>query len=125
MSNLKQIPPASKADVIIYKPYYEDIKLLILPYAIGLYQQGRLEGERKIEGGENIPFVATWFVSKLPSQMTSCRLQFDRQAELSYELTILNSEFIEYLMEVIIKFKEESSTDFPQIFYKKLLRIDE
>jgi hypothetical protein len=90
-----------------------------------LYQQGRLEGQRRIEGGEGITFAASWYVSKLPSELTRCRIQFDGQAELSYEMTILNAEFIDYLIEVINIKKDTKVVDFPQSFYRKLLKIDD
>jgi hypothetical protein len=124
MSIIEEIKPAGKADVIIYVPYYSKNKHNWLPHAIALYRQASLEGIRQIEGGEPIPFVATWYVSKLPSELTRCRLQFDGQAELSYEVTLSNSEFIDYLIDVIINFKRSKITDFPSVFYRKLLRFD-
>ena len=124
MVSIDKLQPASKADVVVYAPYYQRNKHSMLPYAITLYQQGSLEGNRSIEGGESIPFVATWYVSKLPSEMTRCRLQFDGQAELSYEVTMSNADFMDYLIEVVISFKRSRSTDFPRPFYRKLLRFD-
>ena len=124
MKTLEQLKPANKAQVAIYVPYYSKDKHRILPYAIYLYQQGLLEGQRQIEGGENIPFIATWFVSKLPAELTRCRIQFDGQADLNYAVTISNSEFIEYLIETIKDFQRSSSIDFPRAFYRKLLRSE-
>lgn len=124
MSTLEEIKPAGRADTIIYVPYYSKNKHPWLPQAISLYRQASLEGERQIEGGESIPFVATWYVSKLPSELTRCRMQFDGQAELSYEVTLSNSEFIDYLIDVIINFNRSKTTDFPQGFYRKLLRFE-
>lgn len=124
MSTIEELKPAGRADVIIYMPYYAKTKHDWLPYAISLYRQGSLEGNRIVEGGESIPFVASWYVSKLPSELTRCRLQFDGQAELSYEVTLSNSEFIDFLIDVIINFKRSHLTDFPSQFYRKLLRFD-
>lgn len=123
--SIEKLQPADKGAVSVFMPYYQGAKRNFLPLAISLYQQGSLEGHRRIEGGENIPFVATWFVSKLPSEITRCRLQFDSNADLSYEVTMSNSEFINYLIEVIMNFKRARLTDFTQGFYRKLLRIDE
>ncbi|MCP2730318.1 type IV pilus biogenesis protein EbsA [Limnofasciculus baicalensis] len=123
--SIEKLQPADKGAVAVFMPYYQGAKRNFLPLAISLYQQGSLEGYRRIEGGENIPFVATWFVSKLPSEITRCRLQFDSNADLSYEVTMSNSEFINYLIEVIMNFKRARLTDFTQSFYRKLLRIDE
>jgi hypothetical protein len=123
--SIEKLPPADKAAVGVYLPYYQGAKRNMLPYAISLYQEGSLEGQRRIEGGESIPFVASWFVSKLPSELTRCRLQFDGNAELSYEVTMANSEFMNYLIDVIQNFKRARLTDFSQAFYRKLLRIDE
>jgi hypothetical protein len=84
-----------------------------------------LEGKRRIEAGDGISLAASWYVSKLPSELTRCRVQFEGQAELSYEITILNSEFIDYLIDLIFIFRESKEVDFPQAFYRKLLRFDE
>lgn len=123
--SIEKLKPADKGAVGIYVPYYQGNKRNLLPIAISLYQQGSLEGRRHIEGGDSIPFVATWFVSNLPSELTRCRLQFDGNADLSYELTMQNSEFVNYLIEVIMNFKRSRITDFSKTFYRKLLRIDE
>jgi hypothetical protein len=123
--SIEQLKPAEQGAVAVYMPYYQGAKRNMLPLAISLYQQGELEGQRKIEGGESIPFVATWYVSKLPSELTRCRLQFDGNAELSYDATMANSEFINYLIDIIMNYRRSRLTDFPQSFYRKLLRIDE
>ncbi|NEO75326.1 MULTISPECIES: type IV pilus biogenesis protein EbsA [Moorena] len=123
--SIEKLKPADKGAVGIYVPYYQGNKRNLLPIAISLYQQGSLEGRRQIEGGDSIPFVASWFVSNLPSELTRCRLQFDGNADLSYELTMQNSEFVNYLIEVIMNFKRSRITDFSKAFYRKLLRIDE
>jgi hypothetical protein len=128
MSTIENLQPVSKADTLIYKPYYTKYskdEQDILPYALSLYQQGFLEGERYIESGENIPFVATWYVSKLPADLTRCRLQFAEDAELSYEVNMTNSEFIAYLIQLIKKSKNSRKPDFSQNFYRKLFRVDE
>jgi hypothetical protein len=124
MSTIEELKPAGRGDVVIYTPYYAKNKHNWLPYAISLYRLGALEGDRTVEGGEDVPFVASWYVSKLPSELTRCRLQFDGQAELSYEVTLSNSEFIDYLIDVIINFKRSKLTDFPREFYRKLLRFE-
>ncbi|NJL00322.1 MAG: hypothetical protein HC838_11985 [Spirulinaceae cyanobacterium RM2_2_10] len=123
--SLDQIKPAAKADAMMYVPYFQGQKRQLLPIAIGLYQQGSLEGERSIEGGESIPFVATWYVSKLPADLTLCRLQFDGNAELSYEMNMQNSEFVDYLIEAIMSYRRTRIADFSRAFYRKLLRIEE
>jgi len=109
----------------VYTPYYQGRKRNALPFAISLYQRGNLEGNRNIEGGESIPFVATWNVSSLPADLTRCRIQFDGNAELSYEMTLANFEFIDFLIDVIFNVKASRITDFSQPFYRKLLRLDD
>ena len=123
--SLDQLQPAEQALVGIYGPYCQGAKRSFLPQAISLYQKGALEGVRKIEGGDSIPFIATWYVTKLPAELTRCRLQFDGNAELSYEVMMANSEFINYLIEVIERFRRSRETDFSQGFYRRLLRLDE
>ena len=83
-----------------------------------------MEGERKIEGGESILFLATWFVSTLPADMTRCQIQFDGNADLTYELELVNHMFVDFLIEVMMNYKRSQVTDFPQAFYRKLLRLD-
>lgn len=125
MSNIEKLQPANRADTLMYQPYYGKEEHEILPYALSLYQQGYLEGERIIEGKTNIPLVATWSVSRLPAEMTRCRIQFEGSADLSYEINLSNSEFLEYLITLIKNFKQSRQTDFSQKFYRKLLRLDE
>ena len=120
-----ELKPANQADVIVYTPYYQGVKKEVLPLAIGVYQKGNLQGERSIEGGHSIPFVATWTVSKLPSDLTICSLQFDGNADLGYEISMINSEFINYLIEVVRGYQASTAIDFSQEFYRRLLRIDE
>ncbi|BAU41141.1 MULTISPECIES: type IV pilus biogenesis protein EbsA [Cyanophyceae] len=123
--SIETLQPANPRDVNVYAPYYQGRKRNALPLAISLYQKGSLEGSRKIEGGESIPFVASWSVSSLPADLTRCRMQFDGNAELSYEVTLANFEFVDFLIDVIFYFKSNRIADFSQGFYRKLLRLDE
>ncbi|GAB4462937.1 type IV pilus biogenesis protein EbsA [Thermoleptolyngbya sp. M55_K2018_002] len=123
--SIETLQPANPRDVNVYAPYYQGRKRNALPLAISLYQKGSLEGSRKIEGGESIPFVASWSVSSLPADLTRCRMQFDGNAELSYEVTLANFEFVDFLIDVIFYFKSNRMADFSQGFYRKLLRLDE
>jgi hypothetical protein len=123
--SLDQLQPAEPALVGIYGPYCQGAKRSFLPQAISLYQKGALEGVRKIEGGDSIPFIATWYVTKLPAELTRCRLQFDGNADFSYEITLENSKFINYLIDVITTFKTSKYIDFSQEFYRKLLHMDD
>ncbi|MDZ8054217.1 MAG: type IV pilus biogenesis protein EbsA [Aulosira sp. ZfuVER01] len=123
--SIEQLQPASQQQASVYLPYIQGARRNFLPYAISLYQKGVLEGHRKIEASENIPFVATWNVASLPSDLTRCRMQFDGDAELSYEIMMASSEFITYLIELMDNYKRHRLTDFSQAFYRKLLRIDE
>lgn len=124
MSSIEKLKPCDQNDLEMYEPFYDRQEQDILPYALSLYQQGYLEGERVIEGQENIPFVAIWYVSSLPYEMTRCRIQFQGNAELSYEVNLSNSEFIGYLILLIRDFKKFRQTDFCQKFYRKLLRLE-
>lgn len=126
--SLDQLQPAPASQVGVYVPYYpQTTKKQLLPFAISLYQKGVLEGKRKIEGGESIPFVATWNVSTLPADLTRCRIQFDGNSELSYELMLANFEFVDFLIEVIMTYRRTRAqiSDFSQAFYRKLLRLDD
>ncbi|MDX2096877.1 MAG: hypothetical protein SFW36_03805 [Leptolyngbyaceae cyanobacterium bins.59] len=123
--SIQELQPADNRDVGVYMPYYQGNKRTMLPLAISLYQKGMLEGQRKIEGGESVPFVVTWSVSKLPADLTRCRMQFDGDAELSYEVMMANFEFVDFLIDVILTFKRARLVDFSQGFYRKLLRVDD
>lgn len=125
MTLIDLLEPASQEQVLVYQPYYPKDKHSELPYALSLYSQGYVEGTRQIEGGEAIPFVASWHVSQLPAELSRCRLQFDGQAELNYEMTILNAEFIDFLIDAIKISKQSDALDFPQGFYRKLLKYEE
>ncbi len=123
---IDKLQPAPSQQVNVYAPYYQQQgKKAVLPYAISLYQQSSLEGERRIEGGQSIPFVASWTVSSLPADLTRCRLQFDGNSELSYELMLANFEFVDFLIDVIMNFKRGRFTDFSQAFYKRLMRYED
>ncbi|AFY31887.1 type IV pilus biogenesis protein EbsA [Calothrix sp. PCC 7507] len=122
---IEQLQPATQQQASVYLPYIQGNRRNFLPYAISLYQKGVLEGHRKIESGDNIPFVASWNVATLPSDLTRCRLQFDAEADLSYEVMMASFEFITFLIELMENYKRYRLTDFSQAFYRKLLRVDE
>lgn len=123
--SFEQLQPATQQQASVYLPYIQGTKRNLLPYAISLYQKGVLEGKRKIEASDHIPFVATWNVATLPSDLTRCRMQFDGNAELSYEVMMASFEFISFLIELMENYKRYRLTDFSPTFYRKLLKIDE
>lgn len=124
--SIEKLQPAPTQQVGVYVPYYPQAgKKQLLPFAISLYQKGALEGQRKIEGAESIPFIATWNISTLPADLCRCRIQFDGNAELSYEVMMANFEFVDFLIEVITNFKRNRLADFSQAFYRKLLRLED
>jgi hypothetical protein len=122
---LSSLQPAPNRDVTMYLPYYQGTKRDLLPLAMSLYQLGNFEGERGIEGGANIPFVTTWSVSALPADLTRCRIQFNSDADLTYEVTLTNFEYIGFLIDVLTNYKRSSMADFPKPFYRKLLKLDD
>jgi hypothetical protein len=123
--SIDKLQPAPQQSLAVYMPYYQGNKRQMLPYAISLYKEGVLEGERKIEGGSSIPFVATWNVAILPADLTRCQMRFDGNAELSYEVTMACFEFVNFLIEVLMAYKGTRAVDFSKSFYRKLLRLDE
>ncbi|MBD2386347.1 type IV pilus biogenesis protein EbsA [Cylindrospermum sp. FACHB-282] len=123
--SIEQLQPVTQQQASVYLPYTQGTKRNFLPLAISLYQKGVLEGHRKIEASEHIPFVATWNVATLPSDLTRCRMQFDGNADLSYEVMLASFEFINCLIELMENYKRYRNTDFSQAFYRKLLRVDE
>jgi hypothetical protein len=124
--SIEKLQPAPSQHVGVYVPYYPNAsKKQLLPFAISLYQKGALEGERKIEGAASIPFIASWNVSTLPADLCRCRIQFDGNAELSYEIMMASFEFVDFLIELIMNFRRSRLTDFSQPFYRKLLKLDD
>jgi hypothetical protein len=110
--------------VTAYVPYYrEQAKREIIPFAVNLYESELLEGERQVEGGASVPFVATWRGSGLPSEAGLIIVTFDNNPELRYEVVMNNSEFVGYLIDIIIAYRNKNTIDFPKIFYSKLFRI--
>ena len=119
-----ELKQASPQEVSIYIPYYkESNKRTALPYAISLYKQAELAGERHIEGSSPISFVAVWRVANLPSDITLCRVTFAGDDDMSYEMTLENSEFMGYLIEVVASIRDKNSIDVPQVLFSKLFRL--
>ncbi|MGF1493124.1 MAG: type IV pilus biogenesis protein EbsA [Microcoleaceae cyanobacterium] len=121
---IAQLKAADRREVGVYLPYYDEKLRKYIPHSISLYKEKNLEGAREIDGGEDIPFVATWSVSSLPADLTHCRVQFDGNADLNYAVTLQNYEFLRYLIEVLQNFGRNRVIDFSQEFYKKLLQVD-
>ena len=122
--SISQLKPAEKGEIAVYAPYYPEKRRKYLGHAISLYKQKSLEGERNIEGGENIPFVITWNVSILPADITRCRMQFDGNQELSYEVMMSTYELVDVLIDVLLNYHRARIIDFPKSFYRKLLRYE-
>ncbi|MCL2926765.1 MAG: hypothetical protein O4861_02170 [Trichodesmium sp. St16_bin4-tuft] len=122
--SINQLKPADKGEIAVYSPYYPEKRRKYLGHAISLYKQKSLEGARSIEGNENIPFIITWNVSTLPTDITRFRMQFNGNQELSYELTMANYEFIDFLIDVLLNYNRTRTIDFSQSFYGKLLRYE-
>lgn len=120
-----KIDPASNAEVAVYAPYYGAARRPLLPLAVGLYKKASFEGLRPIEGDPPVPFIASWIVSPLPSDQTICQVQFNREAEQSYELQLSNYEFIDFLIDVVIQINRGQDPDFTMVFYKKLMRRED
>ncbi|MCM1982679.1 type IV pilus biogenesis protein EbsA [Lyngbya confervoides] len=124
-SILDDLKPVHQREVNVYLPYYQDAQRTMLPLGIALYQQGNLEGARRIEDGEDIPFLATWNISLLPADLTRCRVKFENDSDLTYEMTLTNFEYIGFLIELLTQFRRTRVADFPKGFYRKLLKLDE
>lgn len=122
---INDLKPVSQREVNVYLPYYQNAQRNLLPLGIALYQQGNLEGQRAIEGGDNIPFLATWNTSILPADLTRCRIKFNDDSDLTYEMTITNFEFIGFLISLITNHQRSRVADFPKGFYRKLLKLDD
>jgi len=123
MASLEELAPARNDETVVYAPYYQGTKRKFLPYAVSLYHQGGVAGERPIEGDSSIPFEASWSVSQLPTERTRCRVRFARDPDLSYETTLSNAELIDCLIELIEGYRTKAVADFPQTFYQRLFDV--
>lgn len=123
--HLSTLQPAPSRDVSMYLPYYQGNRRDMLALAMSLYQHGNFEGARTIEGGDSIPFLATWSVLPLPADLTRCRLQFNGDADLSYEVTLTNFEFVGFLIDVLADYKRSKAANFSKTFYRKLLKLED
>ncbi len=116
---------AAPGEVAVYQPYYPVGRRQFLPPAVGLYKKGNFEGQRLIDGAEPVPFVASWIKSPLPSDLTIVNVQFNHDAELTYDLSITNSDFVDYLIEVLNVVQRGYEPDFNTSFYKRLMRRED
>lgn len=124
MTALDQLQPANPREVNIFAPYIRSEKRGLLPLGIALYRQGRLEGQRSIEGGENVDFLASWTIANLPADLSRCTVMFDHSPDLQYEISITTFELVDHLIDVIINYKKHRIADFSKGFYRKLLRFE-
>ncbi len=120
-----QLEPASPPEVALYQPYYAVARRQYLPLAVGLYKKGSLEGQRSIEGDKPVRFLASWPTSPLPSDLTVVQVMFDQDSDLSYQLSIANYEFVDYLIDVVALVQRGQPPDFSTAFYKKLMRYED
>lgn len=123
---LSQLQAAGKQEIMVFAPYYPQANRKdVLPYALSLYRSGNLEGERAIDGGENVPFAATWNAESIPAGLSRCQIQFNSDPELTYDMNMPAFEFVGYLIDLLIQHKRNQQIDFPQEFYRKLLNVQE
>jgi hypothetical protein len=122
-----ELKTASMQDIGMYGIYFSKQpanKKDNLPYGIALFQHGELQGERQIENSQPIPFQASWKPNSLPEAPVVCRVTFDNDADMIYELAIAKTTFfIGYLIDVVVLYKNKKVIDFPQEFYFELFRI--
>jgi hypothetical protein len=120
-----QLEPASPPEVALYQPYYAVARRQYLPLAVGLYKKGSLEGQRPIEGDKPVSFLASWPVSPLPSDLTAVQVIFDQDPELTYQVSLANYEFVDYLIDVVAAVQRGQPPNFTTAFYKKLMRYED
>ena len=127
MNFFDEIIPAQLDKVNLYAPYFmkSAARRSVLPKAITLYNKGGLAGHRAIEGGEKIPYAIDWVIQNLPGDLTRCTMMFDDNADLTYEVNLVNSELIGYLIDWLINIRDTNTPDFPQYFYYKLMKMEE
>ena len=127
MNLFDEIIPATADKVNLYAPYFmkSTAKRQVLPKAITLYQKGGLEGYRSIEGGEKIPYTTNWVIQNLPGDLTRCSMVFNENTDLTYDTNLMNAELIGFLIDWLINVRDTNTPDFPQYFYRKLMKIED
>jgi hypothetical protein len=127
MNLFDEIIPAQPDKVNLYAPYFmkSAARRNVLPKAITLYHKGGLGGYRAIEGGEKISYTMNWVVQNLPGDLTRCTMMFDDNSDLTYDVNLMNSELISYLIDWLINVRDANNPDFPQYFYRKLMKIED
>ena len=127
MNLFDEIIPAAADKVNLYAPYFmkSTAKRQVLPKAITLYQKGGLEGYRSIEGGEKIPYTTNWVIQNLPGDLTRCSMVFNENTDLTYDTNLMNAELIGFLIDWLINVRDTNTPDFPQYFYRKLMKIED
>ncbi|MFS8780750.1 type IV pilus biogenesis protein EbsA [Synechococcus sp. W55.1] len=120
-----QLEPASPPEVAVYQPYYAVARRQYLALAVGLYKKASLEGQRAIEGEGPVRFLASWHMSPLPSDLTVVQVIFAQDADLTYQLSIANYEFVDHLIDVVALVQRGQPPDFSTAFYKKLMRYED
>jgi hypothetical protein len=118
---LRQAPLQEVQNYLVW--FREEHKKQALPYAIFLYNMGEMKGERPIEGCPSVPFTASWRVTSLPMDTNVCKVTFETPEDMTYEVQLVNHEFVNYLIEVTRIILTKGTPDFPQSFYSKLFRI--
>jgi hypothetical protein len=127
MNLFDELIPATPDKVNLYAPYFmkSSARRNVLPKAIALYYKGGLEGFRAIEGGEKIPYTSNWVIQHLPGDLTRCTMMFEANSDLTYDVNLMNSELISYLIDWLISLRDANTPDFPQYFYRKLMKIED
>lgn len=122
-----QLKTATTQDMGVYNVYFRKHspeRQKNLTHGIALYQTGELQGERQIEYGQPIMFQATWKPVSFPEVPVVCRVSFNDDADLLYELEFAKAiDFIAHLTDVTSQYIAKNIVDFPQDFYFKLFRI--
>ena len=52
-------------------------------------------------------------------------MKFNEDADLTYEITMTNFEFIGFLIEMLTQYRRSQVADFPKGFYRKLLKLED
>lgn len=127
MNLFDEITPAAPDKVNLYAPYFmkSAAKRQVLPKAISLYYKGGLEGHRSIEGGEKIPYTTNWVIQNLPGDLTRCSMIFNENTDQTYDTNLMNAELIGFLIDWLINVRDTNTPDFPQYFYRKLMKIED
>lgn len=113
------ITPADAAQIALFAPYcggvpQEQALLKVLP----LLREGRLTGQRQLEGGQSHAFRLSWDPVRAPLSACRCDLSFPEEPSLRYSFQVPAHQLVKWLMDCSM---EAEAIDLPEPCWQWIL----